>query len=141
MIQLNFTLLVQLVNFLVLLFILNAILYKPVMAKLRERDARVRRDREKAEQLARSVEEQENRHQEELGRARQAAGKEKVALLAAAKSKESDILKKARSDSGAIIEEMKATIQQQVGEARGALKAQMTPLARSIAEKILGRSV
>ncbi len=141
MIQLNFTLLVQLVNFLVLLFLLNTILYKPVMAKLREREARIRGDREKAEQLARSVEEQEKRHQEELAKARQAAGKDKVALLAEAKGKESDILKKARSDAGAIIEEMKVTIQQQVGEARSALKTQMTPLARSIAEKILGRSV
>ncbi len=91
--------------------------------------------------MARSVEEQENRHQKELAKARQAAGQEKTAVLAEAKSKESDILKKARGDAGAIIEEMKVSIQKQVGEARSALKAQMTPLARSIAEKILGRSV
>jgi len=140
-IQLNFTLLIQLVNFLLLLVILNAILYKPIMAKLRDRDARIRADREEAEELARSVEEQENRHQKELAKARQAAGQEKTAVLAEAKSKESDILKKARGDAGAIIEEMKVSIQKQVGEARSALKAQMTPLARSIAEKILGRSV
>lgn len=141
MIQLNFTLLIQLVNFLVLLFLLNAILYKPIMAKVREREARMRGDREKAEQLARSVEQQENRHQEELAKARQAAAKEKAVLLAEAKSKESVILKKARSDAGSIVEEMKVSIQQQVGEARSALKEQMTPLARSIVEKILGRSM
>jgi len=140
-IQLNFTLLIQLVNFLVLLFLLNAILYKPIMAKVREREARMRGDREKAEQLARSVEQQENRHQEELAKARQAAAKEKAVLLAEAKSKESVILKKARSDAGSIVEEMKVSIQQQVGEARSALKEQMTPLARSIVEKILGRSM
>jgi F-type H+-transporting ATPase subunit b len=130
-----------LVNFLVLLFLLNAILYKPIMAKVREREARMRGDREKAEQLARSVEQQENRHQEELAKARQAAAKEKAVLLAEAKSKESVILKKARSDAGSIVEEMKVSIQQQVGEARSALKEQMTPLARSIVEKILGRSM
>ena len=141
MIQLNFTLLIQLVNFLVLLFLLNAILYKPIMAKVREREALMRGDREKAEQLARSVEQQENRHQEELAKARQAAAKEKAVLLAEAKSKESVILKKARSDAGSIVEEMKVSIQQQVGEARSALKEQMTPLARSIVEKILGRSM
>jgi len=140
-IQLNLTLLIQLVNFLVLLFLLNAILYKPIMAKVREREARMRGDREKAEQLARSVEQQENRHQEELAKARQAAAKEKAVLLAEAKSKESVILKKARSDAGSIVEEMKVSIQQQVGEARSAIKEQMTPLARSIVEKILGRSM
>ena len=78
----------------------------------------MRGDREKAEQLARSVEQQENRHQEELAKARQAAAKEKAVLLAEAKSKESVILKKARSDAGSIVEEMKVSIQQQVCEPR-----------------------
>lgn len=141
MIQLNFTLLVQLVNFIVLLFILNAILYKPVMAKLREREARIRGDREKAEQLERSVNEQEKRHQEELARARQAGGQEKAALLAEAKKRESDILSRARSDAGTIVEEMRVAIQKEIAEARSALKAQMTPLAQSVAEKLLGRSL
>ena len=49
MIQINFTLFIQLINFLVLLFILNAILYKPIRAKLKERAEQMAKDREKAD--------------------------------------------------------------------------------------------
>ncbi len=43
MIQVNFTLFIQLINFLVLLFLLNALLYQPVMAKMREREAQIKK--------------------------------------------------------------------------------------------------
>jgi len=72
-IQVNITLLIQLVNFLLLLVILNAFLYKPILAKIREREAAIKRDRSEAEALARRVEEQEKRHQDELSKARQTA--------------------------------------------------------------------
>lgn len=141
MININFTLLIQLVNFLVLLFILNAILFKPIMAKMRERDARIRGDREKAAQLAETVEERERQHQEELTKAKLVAAHDKTSLLADAKKKETDILHKARNEAANIVEGMKASIQTEVAEVRNTLKAQMTPLAQSLAEKVLGRSI
>lgn len=141
MININFTLLIQLVNFLVFLFILNAILYKPIVAKMRERDARIRSDREKAAQLGQTVEERERRHQEELTEARLVAAQEKGSLLIEAKKKETDILHKARNEAASIVEGMKASIQTEVGEVRKALRMQMTPLAQSLAEKVLGRSI
>jgi F-type H+-transporting ATPase subunit b len=140
-INLNFTLFIQLINFLALLFILNAILYKPVIAKLREREARIKQDQEQALELEQKVLVQENQHQQELANARQTAAQEKGQLLAEAKKKESDILAKSRSEATKIIDDMKAAIQTEATEASEALKAQMTPLAESIAEKILGRKV
>jgi len=140
-ININFTLLIQLVNFLVLLFILNAILFKPIMAKMRERDARIRGDREKAAQLAETVEERERQHQEELTKAKLVAAQDKTSLLADAKKKETDILHKARNEAANIVEGMKASIQTEVAEVRKALNAEMTPLAQSLAEKVLGRSI
>lgn len=141
MININFTLLIQLVNFLVLLFILNAILFKPIMAKMRERDARIRGDREKAAQLGQTVEERERQHQEELTKARLVAVQDKTSLLTEAKKKETDILHKARNEAANIVERMKVSIQTEVGEVRTTLKTQMTPLAQSLAEKVLGRSI
>jgi F-type H+-transporting ATPase subunit b len=76
-IQLNFTLFIQLINFLALLFILNAILYKPILAKMRERDAQIRKDREKALELEENVQLQENQHQEALAKARRTAAEER----------------------------------------------------------------
>ncbi|HMK35982.1 MAG TPA: ATP synthase F0 subunit B [Desulfomonilaceae bacterium] len=141
MINLNFTLFIQVINFLALLFILNAILYKPVISKIREREARIKQDQEQALELEQKVLAQENQHQAELANARQTAAQEKGDLLAQAKKVEADVLAKARAEAGKIVDEMKSAIQADAADARKALKAQMTPLAESIAEKLLGRKV
>jgi len=140
-INLNFTLFIQVINFLALLFILNAILYKPVISKIREREARIKQDQEQALELEQKVLAQENQHQAELANARQTAAQEKGDLLAQAKKVEADVLAKARAEAGKIVDEMKSAIQADAADARKALKAQMTPLAESIAEKLLGRKV
>jgi F-type H+-transporting ATPase subunit b len=140
-IQVNFTLLIQLINFVVLLLILNAILYKPILAKLKERADTMAKDREKALELEQEVQDQENRHQEELAKARQTAAQEKNALMAEAKKGEAEILDKARAEAAAIVDNMKATIQSESEEVRKSLKEDMTPLAQSITKKILGRAI
>lgn len=141
MINVNFTLFIQLINFLILLLLLNSLLYKPVLAKIRERDAKIKADRDKASQLDSEVLEQEKKHQEALIEARQVAGKEKAELLAAAKKSEADILEKARIEAARIMDDMKSSIQAESEKARAALKGEMAPLAQSISEKILGRAI
>ncbi|HRT46453.1 MAG TPA: ATP synthase F0 subunit B, partial [Desulfomonilia bacterium] len=51
MIELNWTFFVQIFNFLLLMFILNKILYKPILKVLDERDARIVGGQEKAKKL------------------------------------------------------------------------------------------
>ncbi len=141
MIQINITLIIQIINFLVFMLLLNALLYKPVVAKIRERENRIRKDREKAAELDQQVQEQEKRHQEELAVARQQGALEKNALTAEAKKKEAAILDKARLEAARIVEDMKASIRVEAEQVRKALDAEMAPLAQSIFEKILGRRV
>lgn len=141
MIQINVTLIVQIINFLALLLVLNALLYKPVIAKIREREDRIRNDREKAAELEGQVQEQEKRHQQELAIVRQTGAQEKNALTVEAKKKEAEILDKARAEASRIVEDMKASIRVEAEAVRKALKTEMTPLAQSISEKILGRPV
>ncbi len=141
MININITLIIQIINFLVFMLLLNALLYKPVVAKIRERETRIRNDRDKAADLDRQVQEQEKRHQEELALARQQGALEKNTLTAEAKKKEADILEKARLEAARIVEDMKASIRVEAEQVRKALAAEMTPLAQSISEKILGRPV
>jgi F-type H+-transporting ATPase subunit b len=140
-IQVNFTLFIQLINFLVLLFLLNNLLFKPVLAKIREREGQIRQDQEKATELDQRVQYQEQRHQEELAKARQTAAQEKNLLMAQAKEKEGDILGKARAEAARIVDNMKASIQAEAVQVRKTLSDEMTPLAQAMVEKILGRSV
>ncbi len=131
MIQINVTLIVQIINFLVLLLVLNALLYKPVIAKIREREARIRNDREKAAELDGQVQEQERRHQQELAIVRQTGAQEKNALTVEAKKKEAEILDKARAEASRIVEDMKASIRVEAEEVRKALTARNDP-ARAV---------
>jgi len=140
-INVNITLLVQIVNFLVLLIILNAILYKPIKAKMRERESKIKRDLDETLQLEKKVEDQERKHQEELARARQTAAQEKEVLMVDAKKAETDLLEQARARASAIVDEMRGSIQKEASEVRKTLKEDMTPLAKSISERILGRAV
>jgi F-type H+-transporting ATPase subunit b len=140
-ININVTLFIQIINFLVLLFILNAILYKPILAKMREREAKLKQDREKAMALEQKVLDQENLHQEELAKARQVSAQDKFAMIAEAKQQESDFLTKARDEAARIVEGMKAEIEAESKQVRERLRDEMKPLARSIAEKILGRAI
>jgi F-type H+-transporting ATPase subunit b len=137
----NVTILIQVINFIVLLLILNAILYKPILGKLREREGQIASDREKADSLEKEVASQEARHQAELAEARKKAAAEKNELVAEAKAKEADVLAQARKEAAEIVEEMKSLISKEAEEARSKLREQMTPLAQSVAEKILGRSI
>jgi F-type H+-transporting ATPase subunit b len=140
-INVNFTLFIQLINFLILLLLLNALLYKPILAKIREREAKIKGDRDKAGQLENEVLEQEKKHQEALVEARQVAAKEKAELLATAKKSEADVLETARVAAARIVDEMRASIQAESEKARMVLKGEMAPLAKSISEKILGRAI
>jgi F-type H+-transporting ATPase subunit b len=140
-INVNFTLFIQLINFLILLLLLNALLYKPILAKIREREAKIKGDRDKAGQLENEVLEQEKKHQEALVEARQVAAKEKAELLATAKKSEADVLETARVAAARIVDEMRASIQAESEKARMVLKGEMAPLAKSISEKILGRVI
>ncbi len=141
MINVNVSLFVQLVNFLLLLFILNSILYKPILNSIRQRQGQIQGDRSKAKELEKQIEAEENRHQEELAKARQAAGQEKVGLLAEAKKTEGDILDEARTEAARMVEGMRTSIAGEAEQVRKTLKDQMTPLAQSLAGKLLGRSV
>jgi F-type H+-transporting ATPase subunit b len=137
----NITIVIQIINFLILLFALNHLLYKPILKKIREREAQIKQDQENARDLEQQVAAQETRHQEELAKARQTAAQDKQSMLAVAKGSEAEILNKARGESGRIVNEMKEAIQKDAEEVRKNLRTQMTPLAKSIAQKILGRAV
>jgi F-type H+-transporting ATPase subunit b len=140
-ININVSLFVQLVNFILLLIILHFILYKPILNRIRQRQAALDADRQKAQELEDKVVQEEKRHQEEMSNARQIAAQDKAGLVAEAKQKESEILGNARAEANRIVEDMRSTIQSEAEEVRKTLRDQMTPLAQSIAEKILGRAV
>ena len=141
MVTMDITLVIQIVNMVVLMFLLNRVLYKPIKKILKERSEKLHgmqgdisdferksalRQREVDAKMAKAS----GRAKVALDNARsdaQAAGDEKLAAI------------KAEADTGK--GEKIAEIRSQVEEARKELQAGVEGFATDMAGKILGRSL
>ena len=141
MITIDITLVIHIINMIVLMFVLNAILYKPVLGILEKRQEKLdalSKDVEKFEQNARhrqaevdkKMREASARAKKALDSARgeaQAAGAEKVAVI--------------RQEVDEEKEKQLSEVRSQVDAARKELLDNITGFAQEMAGKILGRSL
>ncbi|HEX7128134.1 MAG TPA: ATP synthase F0 subunit B [Thermodesulfobacteriota bacterium] len=130
-----------LVTFLVLMAFLNAVLFRPMLRYLDEREAKTHGavDEAKAleEEAARALEAYEAR----LSAARSEAQVETAAARKRASDEEQAILERAREDAARRIGEIERDVAAATEQARSVLGAQAREMARAIAEKVLGRTV
>jgi len=141
MVSMDITLFLQIVNAFVLMFLLNGIIYKPVLKILKERAAKLqgmRNDVTKYEDNAR-------RRQEEVDKKMHAAsGQAKAALdnaRAGAKAAGEEKLAAIKAEADAEKDKQLAGVKSQVEAAKKELEAGIEGFATAMAGKILGRSL
>ena len=141
MIELNFTLIIQLVIVLSLMAILTQILFKPFLGVLQERRNRIGGAEKRAKDLQQQAEELIERYREAIaaGQAQGAGIRDEIRKTSLAE--ETEILQKAMGEANRLIQEMKAKVAEEARAARTDLRLQAQNLSREITEKILGRSV
>ena len=141
MIELNFTLVIQLVIVLSLMAILTQILFKPFLSVLQERRNRIEGAEKRAKDLQQQAEELIERYREAIaaGQAQGAGIRDEIRKTSLAE--ETEILQKAMGEANRLIQEMKAKVAEEARAARTDLRLQAQNLSREITEKILGRSV
>ncbi|WP_028582067.1 ATP synthase F0 subunit B [Desulfogranum japonicum] len=141
MISIDITMVIHIINMIVLMFVLNAILYKPVLGILEKRKQKMdslsnevvemeQRARHRQAELDKKMREASNKAKKALDTARetaQAAGAEKLAAIRAEASSEK--------------EQKLAEIRSQIDSAREDLQAKTEIFAKDMAGKILGRSL
>ena len=141
MIEINWTLLVQFANFMILMAVLNALLFKPLRAALRARRETIESSRAKVQDIDEQVQAQIARYEAQLQEARLQGGEERAALRKTAQEEESRILGGANQTSAEKLQVIKAQIQEEAEVARQALRNETKALAQEIAGKVLGRAV
>ena len=141
MIEINWTLLVQFANFMILMAVLNALLFKPLRAALRARRETIECSRAKVQDIDEQVQAQIARYEAQLQEARLQGGEERAALRKTAQEEESRILGGANQKSAEKLQVIKAQIQEEAEAARQALRNETKALAKEIAGKVLGRAV
>ncbi len=141
MITTDITLLIQVVNMIVLMFLLNGVLYKPIRKIIQERSEKLQGMQGEISDFEKNA----NLRQEEVdAKMAKASGKAKRALdsaradaQAAGDEKLSAI--KAEAESGK--ESKLAEIRSQIEDARTSLQSNIDGFAGEMASKILGRSL
>jgi F-type H+-transporting ATPase subunit b len=137
----DWTIGIQIINFLLILWILNLILYRPIRTILRQR-------KEKIEGLELSIETYNEDAQEKDGafalgiKAARAKGiEEKEALLQAAAEEEKEIIEKVNAKAQAELADIRGKIIKEAETAKASLQEKVDEFANDICRKILGRAV
>ena len=141
MINLDVSFIFQIVNFLLLMLILNVVLYKPIRKILAERKAKIDGDRDRATAVDREVQEKMALYEAHLKEVKAKAGDERAALRKEAGAEEAALLEKARGEATASLSAIKERVAQEAAAAKTLLAEQAQSLSREICEKVLGRSV
>ncbi|MDY6792159.1 MAG: ATPase [Thermodesulfobacteriota bacterium] len=133
--------LIQVVNFIFLIFILNIILYKPIRNVLIQRREKIVGLEEGIEAFDRDALEKEDSFAAGIKDARAKGFKEKEALLTAAAEEEKKIIEKINKKAQADLAEVRKKIAKDAEEAKTSLLQEIDGFANAIGEKILGRAV
>lgn len=137
----DWTVAIQIINFLVILWILNRILYRPIRNIIHQR-------KEKMDGLELSIQTYNEDAQEKdeaftsgIKEARAKGLSEKEALLQAAADEEKQIIAQVNENAQAELVDIRQKISQEAQAAKVALQSNVEEFADDICQKILGRTV
>ncbi len=139
--NLNLTLFVQLVVFLILAVFTAKVVWPPIMKVLDERAQKISDGLLAAERGKEEMAAVEKRVQVELSTAREEGQRRVGEAEKYAQKLAEEIREKASAEAARIIEQAKADAEQQINQAREALRAEVADLAVKGAEQILKREV
>lgn len=140
MINLNFTMVMQVLNFGILMFLLVKLLYKPLLKVLDDRAAFVRESLDRAAGKEQEADKVLGEYRKQLNEIRD----EMEHMLAdgrkAAEDEKHRIIESAQNEARAILDKAKKDIEAQMEKATAELRGQVAELAVEIAGKVIDRN-
>lgn len=134
-------LLVLIVFFALLVFPMNALIFKPIFKVLDEREEKTAGTRRHADRLFADAEEVLERYETSIREVRREAEAGRKQTLEQARADGSGRTGDARSEAEREVARARAEVATALEQARSELRAQSQVLAREVAERALGRSV
>ena len=141
MIELNLAFFVQILNFGILVLVLNIFLYKPIRKVLADRRQVIDGAREKSAAVDLEVQDKMAQYEARLRDAKAEASVRKAEALKQAQAEETAVLEKARKEATESLGSIRARVAKDAADARALLKQQAELLSGDICEKILGRNL
>lgn len=140
-INLDISLVIQLINFLLLILAMNWLLYRPIRKVLTERREFMDRLKNKAAKAKTELESGEAEKARLNAESLRQALHQKNEITARAASEEKNILAEAQEQVARQINDSRAKLQQAASAARSVLAQDVERIAKDMAEKILGRNI
>jgi len=129
------------VLFALLIFPVNALLFKPVFRVMDERAEKIGGARRRAERLEREAETILSNYEGAVREAREQAEVGRRSLLDAARSEHASLTRAARTEAERELEHAREELGRSLSDARATLRAGAEELAPLVAERVLGRSL
>ncbi len=141
MVSLDYSLGIQIVNFLLLIFILNVLLYKPILGMIDRRKKQLEESESEIKRLQESVEQKMAAYEEKLRQAKAAAVEQKSEIIGQGAEEAKTVIEGVRAELPGIMEHFRVQMDGEIAAARKILTDQSQKLSVEIAEKVLGRSL
>ncbi len=141
LINLDKSLLVQMVNFLILLLILWRLLYRPLLAKMQERTQAIQRSLDEAQAARAESARQQEEHAARLRQAHTEAASIRERALKDAGEEQKRLLEAARAEAQRLVDSAKAQLDADTRRARDDLRREVAELATAVAEKLVRKSL
>ena len=141
MIDIDWTLYAQIINFLLLVFLLNVVLFRPIRKALRERQAKLLAQETEINVLTDKGRSLEDEIKEELASARRAGAGARETLKQEGAQAETTLLEEVKRQAELEWATVEKKIKADMAKARASLQTQAQSFAQLLATKILGREL
>lgn len=138
MLDLNITILFQMVNFFIVLFVLNILLIRPIRAIIRQRKGVMEDMAGEAEAFEREARDRLAAYEAELTRARHEAGIAREKSRVGALAEQQQAVHAATNKAQAYLAEAKSTVEKEAQKTLAELQSQVKSLAGKLATKVMG---
>jgi F-type H+-transporting ATPase subunit b len=137
----DYTMLIQMVIFLALVFILNILLYKPILSIIDRRKKQLEESENEIKLFNESVEKRVAEYEEKLKQAKIKATEAKKEIIQEGVNQAKNIVDIIRNEIPVLAREFQQKMDKEVEKARLILDSHSKELSLEIAQKVLGRPV
>jgi len=141
MLQINSTLLLQMVNFVMLIWILNRLIFKSILRVAEERRKKTSETLSQALDVEVHTEQLKKRYESDVAESESRGLSERDAIIIQGRAQGGKILEEARLTSADDITNARKELEASMNEARRELKKLLINFSGKMVSKILGRSV
>jgi len=137
----DYTIVYQIIFFLILWAILTKVLFRPYLALLDERERKTAGALREAADLEREGERLRVEYEEKIAQAQAAGNTTKETILMEAREQREKLLAQAREEAASALEKVREEVRSQMEKERRLAVAEVANIARDMVSKILGRNV